>query len=103
MTQNTNSKKKSIFTALYSNRIVVSKGNATYLNLPILAGILLLMFIPRLVVVAAVVALALRCRLSIEKSPEAFDGTFNSMIKRTAEDVKNTVVNIGQGPVEDHA
>ena len=54
-------------------------------------------------VAGAVVALALRCRLSIEKSPEAFDGTFNSMIKRTAEDVKNTVVNIGQEPVEDHA
>ncbi|MCL2544550.1 MAG: DUF4342 domain-containing protein [Clostridia bacterium] len=103
MTQNTNSKKNSIFTALYTNRIVVSKGNTTHLNLPVLVGILLLPFIPRLVIAGAVVALALGCRLSIEKSPAAFDGTFDSMIKRTAEDVKNTVANIGQEPVEEQA
>ena len=103
MTQNTNSKKIPIITALYTNRIIVSKGNATPLNLPVLVGIILLLFIPWLVVTGVVVALALGCRLSVEKSPTEFDGTFDSMIKRTAEDVKNTVVDIGQEPVEEHA
>ena len=105
MTQNTNSKKHSIFTALYNNRVVVTKGNTTPLNLPILVGIILLMFIPWLVVVGAVVALALGYRLSIEKNTAEFDGTFESMVKRTAEDVKNTVTGIGQDTetAEDHA
>ena len=103
MTQNTNSKRKSVFTALYNNRIVVSKGTKTPLNLPVLVGVILLLFMPWLTVVGAVVALVLGCRLSIEKSPAEFDGTFDSMIKRTAEDVKNTVMNIGQEPAAEQA
>ncbi|MCL1872473.1 MAG: DUF4342 domain-containing protein, partial [Promicromonosporaceae bacterium] len=73
----------------------------TPLNLPVLVGIILLLFVPWLVVAGAVVSLVLGYQLAIEKSPGEFDGTFDSMVKRTAEDVKNTVVNIGHGSAED--
>jgi hypothetical protein len=95
MTQNTNSKRNSIFSALYRNRIIVSKGNAVPVNLPILIAILLLLFVPWLTVTGVVVALALGCRLAIEKSSTEFDGSFHAMVKNTAEDIKNTVANIG--------
>ena len=103
MNQNTTAPKKSIFTALYSNRIIVSKGNATHLNLPVLVGIILLLFGRWLTMAGAVVLLALGYRLSIEKSPAEFDGTLDSMIRRTTEDVKNAVVNIGQESAEGQA
>ena len=103
MTQNTNCKKNTFFTALYRNRIIVSKGNTTPVNLPILVGIVLLLFIPWLTVTGVVVALALGFRLSIEKNAAEFDGSFEAMVKRTAEDVKNAVASIGQETAEDHA
>jgi len=103
MTQNTNTKKKSIFTALYVNRIIVSKGNETCLDLPVFIGIILLLCAKWLLVAGLIVALALGCRLSMGKKNVELDGTFGSMLKHTAEDVKSTVSGIGQEPVEEQA
>ena len=92
MTQS--SKKKSIFSALYQNRIIVSKENATNLDLPVLVGIILLIVIPWLVVAGSVVALAFGYSFSIKKNTAEFDGSFDSMVKGTVEDVKNAVASM---------
>jgi len=102
MTQNTSTRKHSIFSALYRNRIVVSKEGSTTVDLPILIGIIALLFIPWLTVAGVVVALALGHRIGIEKNRAEFDGTFEAMVKNTAQDIKNAVTCNGQEPTESH-
>ena len=102
MTENTNTTYKNRFTAfLFGNRIIITKGTKTVVNLPILAGIIAALCARRLTVLAVIIALILGYRFSIERlNSKSFDAAVQDATEKVkaaahdaADKVKNSVAN----------
>jgi len=94
MNQNTNPiklDKNSVFSFLYRNRVVVSKGDVTVVNLAIVFFILSVLCAPWLVAIGAIVALVLGYRFSYEKNSADFGGSFDDLVQNAAGKVKSAV------------
>ena len=100
MSQN-NFDKNSVFSFLYRNRIVVSKGNVTIVNLSAIFSLLSLLCAPWFVVIGVIVALVLGYRFSMDKNSADFGGSFDAMVKNAAGNVKSAVESITQEKGED--
>jgi hypothetical protein len=85
--------KTGLFTFLYRTRILITKGDATVVNLSILFSIIALLCSPWLVVIGAIVALVLGYRFSLEKNAVGFAKDFEHVVKDAADNVKNVVEN----------
>jgi len=95
MTQNTNTTYKNRISAfLFGNRIVVSKGTEVAVNMPILVGIIGLLFMHRLTFISLIVALVLGYRFSIQKKSADDTKTFETMVQSAAEKVKGAAENL---------
>jgi hypothetical protein len=86
--------KSGLFSFLYRTRILITKGDATIVNLSILFSIIALLFSPWLVVIGVVVALILGYRFSMEKNAAGFTKDFEHIVKDAADNVKNVVENV---------
>ena len=94
MNQNTNQNsfdKNSIFSFLYRNRVVVSKGNVPIVNLSVIFFVLSVLCAPWLVIIGVIVALALGYRFSFEKNSADFGGTIDDLVQNAAVNVKSAV------------
>ena len=96
--------KNSIFSFLYRNRVVASKGGVTIVNLSIVFFILAVLCAPWLVLIGAIVAFALGYRFSFEKNSADFGGTIDDIVQNAAGKVKGVVEGFTKEkgePVED--
>ncbi len=93
MSQNANRgfDKNSIFSALYRNRVVLSKGNATVINLSIGFFIISFLCAPWLVIIGGIVALAMGYRFSFTKNSPDFGGSIDDLVQNAAGKVKGVV------------
>ena len=89
MTENTNTAYKNRITAfLFGNRIIITKGTQTAVNLPILVGIIAFLCAIRWTVFAAIIAMILGYRFSIEKYTSP---SFDAAVQDASEKVKTAV------------
>lgn len=86
--------KTGLFSFLYRTRILVTKGDATIVNLSILFCVIALLLSPWLVVIGVVLALILGYRFSLEKNAAGFARDFEHVVKDAANNVKNVVENV---------
>ena len=94
MTQNTNQinlDKNSIFSFLYRNRVVVTKGNVTVMNLSIVFFIFSILCAPWLVVIGSILALVLGYRFSYQRKSADFGGSLDDLVQNAAGKVKSAV------------
>jgi hypothetical protein len=94
MSQNTNHNgfdKNSIFSVLYRNRVVISKGTVTVVNLSILFTMISFLCAPWLVIIGAIVALVMGYRFSFEKNSPDFGGSIDDIVQNAAGKVKGVV------------
>ena len=87
----TNEKKNSIFSALYCNRIKVSKGATPILNLSLIFCLLAVLTAPWLVVGGILVALVLGYKFGFERNAAGFNGNFDQVVKGAASNVRSVV------------
>ena len=80
-----------LFSFLYRTRVKAAKGNVTIVNLSLLFSVLSLLLAPWVVVIGVIVALVLGYRFSFEKNAADFGGTFQSVVKDAAGNVKEAV------------
>jgi len=91
---NQNNGKTGIFSFLYRTRVVITKEDATVINLSILFIIISLLFAPWVVILGAVAALALGYHFAIDRNAAGFNGDFSRVVKNAADSVKNVVENV---------
>ena len=87
----TNEKKNSIFSALYCNRIKVSKGATPIINLSLIFCLLAVLTAPWLVVGGVIVALVLGYKFGFERNAAGFSGNFDEVVKDAAGNVRSAV------------
>jgi hypothetical protein len=92
----TNQKKNgSFFKVMYRTRVKIRRGDMPILNLSLLFSIIALLSAPWLVVIGVLVALVLGYRLSIDRSGEGFEDSFEEMVENSKQNVRK-VFNDGE-------
>lgn len=92
----TNQKKNgSFFKVMYRTRVKIRRGDMPILNLSLLFSIISLLSAPWLVVIGVLVALVLGYRLSIDRSGEGFEDSFEEMVENSRRNVRK-VFNDGE-------
>ena len=88
--------KKTLFSFFYRNRVRVTRGSDTILNVSFLFMLISCISAPWLVIGGGIAALALGYRISIAKNAAGFGASFESVVKDAAENVKSTVESFTQ-------
>ena len=81
-------KNGSFFKFMYKTRLKVKRGEMPVINLSILFSLIALLTAPWLVVIGLVIALVLGYRISIDKSGEGFESSFDEVIENGKRNVE---------------
>ncbi len=84
-------KKNGIFSALYCNRVKVTKAGTPIINLSLIFSLLALLTAPWLVVIGVIVALMLGYKFGFERNAAGFSSDFDAVVKDAASNVRNAV------------
>lgn len=84
-------KKNNIFSTLYCNRIKVTKGGISIINLSLIFSVLALLTAPWLVVGGVIAALALGYKFGFERNAAGFSSDFDAVVKDAASNVRSAV------------
>ena len=85
------SDKLNLFSFLFRSRVKVTKGDVAILNLSLLFFLFSVLAAVWLVVIGSISALILGYRFSFEKNSSDFGGSFDSIVKDAASNVKGAV------------
>ena len=88
-------KNGSFFKVMYRTRLKIRRGDMPILNLSLLFSIVALLTAPWLVVIGALVALVLGYRITIDRSGEGFEDSFEEVVENGKRNVKK-VFNDGE-------
>ncbi len=98
---NTGFDKSNLFSFLYRTRIQAKKGDVTIVNLSLIFSLLALLSAPWLVVIGIIVSLMMGYRFGVERNAAAFSGSFDTVVKTAASNVKSAVEGLTHEKTED--
>ncbi|MFH1511765.1 MAG: DUF4342 domain-containing protein [Bacillota bacterium] len=78
----------SFFKVMYRTRIRIRRGDMPILNLSLLFSLIALLTAPWLVVLGVLVALVMGYRLSVDRSGEGFEDTFEEVVENSKRNVQ---------------
>ena len=96
MTENTNNTapRTPISDFLIGNRIIMTRGARDILNMPLVAGIIVLLVAFRLVLIAALISLLFGCRYSLLKHPRANAKSAETFVADAAHKVREAAAGL---------
>ena len=88
-------KNGSFFKVMYRTRVKIRRGDMPILNLSLLFSLVALLTAPWLVVLGLLVALVLGYRISVDRSGEGFEDSFEEVVENSKRNVRK-VFNDGE-------